>query len=140
MISHKLSDNCRPIINQIIRLITIARLTRVNISTIIKQFAKMNKYFRNFSMYWGNKHISCIDDDMCVCILSYVPLYIISYTISYNILHHVSYHLSFGGNVCGKSPKTVVRGRTLNMKPYSSRLTEFYQNIHNTASIWSYCR
>ena len=63
MISHKLSDNCRPIINQIIRLITIARLTRVNIPTIIKHFAKMNEYFRNFSMYWGNKHISCIDDD-----------------------------------------------------------------------------
>ena len=68
MISHKLSDNCRPIINQIIRLITIARLTRVNIPTIIKHFAKMNEYFRNFSMYWVNKHISCIDDDVCVCV------------------------------------------------------------------------
>ena len=60
-----------------------------------------------------------------------------------NVLENGCIHYfltAFGGNVCGKSPETVVRGRTLNMKPFSSRSTEFYQNIHNTASIWSYCR
>ena len=59
-----------------------------------------------------------------------------------NVLENGCIHYfltAFGGNVCGKSPETIVRGRTLSMKPFSCRLTEFYQNIHYTTIICSYC-
>ena len=46
-----------------------------------------------------------------------------------NVLENGRIHdffATFGVNVGGKSPETIVKGRTLSMK-------QFYQNIHNTA-------